>query len=93
MFKPIRDQILVKPNPQSKTTRGGISIPDSVLKETPFTGKVVSVGTGYYSGGERVELEVKVNSNVVWMPYAGRELELDNEKYVLLKESDVLGIL
>lgn len=86
MFRPIRDQILVK-------AEGGLTIRESILRETPVIATVVALGEGYYSGGTFVKLAVEKDAKIMFMPYSGKELELNNDKFVLLRESDILGIL
>jgi len=93
MFRPILDQILVKPNKQNDKTPRGLTIPESVLKETPMTGTVVSIGNGVYHSGFLVPLQVAVNDTVTWMPYCGREITWDNDKLVILRESEIMGVL
>lgn len=93
MFRPILDQILVKPNKQNDKTKGGLTIPESTLRETPMTGTVLSVGNGIYNGGSLVPMQVKVNDVITWMPYCGRSIEWNDEKLVLLRESEIMGVV
>ena len=93
MFRPILDQILVKPNKQVDKTKGGLTIPESVLKETPTTGTIIALGNGVYHSGFLVPLQVKVGDTIIWMPYCGRNIEWDNEKVVILRESEIMGVV
>ncbi len=90
---PIGDRIVVKIEENEERTKSGIVLPDTA-KEKPQKGKVVAVGSGrLLDNGKRVELEVKEGDTVVFSKYAGTELKLDGEKYLILSESDVLAIL
>ena len=90
---PIGDRIVVKLEENEERTKSGIVLPDTA-KEKPQKGKVVAVGSGrLLDNGKRVELEVKEGDTVVFSKYAGTEIKLDGEKYLILSESDVLAIL
>jgi chaperonin GroES len=90
---PIGDRIVVKIEENEERTKSGIVLPDTA-KEKPQKGKVVAVGSGrLLDNGKRVELEVKEGDTVVFSKYAGTEIKLDGEKYLILSESDVLAIL
>ncbi len=90
---PIGDRIVVKLEENEEKTKSGIVLPDTA-KEKPQKGKVVAVGSGrLLDNGKKVELEVKVGDTVVFSKYAGTEIKLDGEKYLILSESDVLAIL
>ena len=90
---PIGDRIVVKIEENEERTKSGIVLPDTA-KEKPQKGKVVAVGSGrLLDNGKKVELEVKEGDTVVFSKYAGTELKLDGEKYLILSESDVLAIL
>ncbi len=91
-FKPLYDRILIDPLKQDEKTAGGIIIPDTA-KEKPVEGKVIAVGEGYRSdNGSITTLKVKVGDNVVYGKWSGTEIKLDNKDYIIIKESDVLGI-
>ncbi|MCL2327473.1 MAG: co-chaperone GroES [Bacteroidetes bacterium] len=86
--KPLAGKVLVKPQEAEQKTASGIFIPDSA-KEKPLTGKVVAVG----KAKKDEEMEVAVGNTVLYGKYAGTELNIDGENYLLLSQSDVLLIL
>ena len=86
--KPLSDRVLVKPNPAEEKTAGGLFIPDTA-KEKPLMGKVIAAGPGT----SEVKMEVKVGDTVMYGKYAGTELEYEGEKYLIMRQSDVLAIL
>lgn len=87
-IKPLADRVLVQAAPAEEKTIGGIIIPDSA-KEKPLKGSVVAVG----NGTKDEEMVVKVNDTVLYGKYAGTEIELDGEKYLIMRQSDILAIL
>ena len=87
-IKPLADRVLVLPAPAEEKTVGGIIIPDSA-KEKPLKGTVVDVG----NGTKDEEMVVKPNDMVLYGKYAGTEIELDGEKYLIMRQSDILAIL
>lgn len=87
-IKPLADRVLIKPAPAEEKTVGGIIIPDSA-KEKPLKGEIVAVG----NGTKDEEMVVKPGDTVLYVKYAGTELELDGEKYLIMRQSDVLAIL
>ncbi len=87
-IKPLADRVLVLPAPAEEKTVGGIIIPDSA-KEKPLKGTVVAVG----NGTKDEEMVVKPNDMVLYGKYAGTEIELDGEKYLIMRQSDILAIL
>lgn len=92
-FRPLHDRIAVQPIQQEEKTRGGIIIPDTA-KEKPIQGKVVAVGRGLKSeDGTIHELEVKVGDTVLYGKWAGTEVKVDNLDLIIMKESDVMGII
>ncbi len=86
--KPLADRVLIKPAPAEEKTIGGIIIPDSA-KEKPLKGEVLAVG----NGTKDEEMVLKVGDHVLYGRYAGTELELDGEKYLIMRQSDVLAII
>ncbi|MCL6611623.1 MAG: co-chaperone GroES [Peptococcaceae bacterium] len=93
MIRPLGDRIVVKPIPQEEKTRGGIFLPETA-KEKPQEGKVVAVGPGrVLDSGDRVKIDVKVDDRVLYSKYAGNEVKIDGEEYVILREMDVLGVV
>jgi chaperonin GroES len=90
--RPLRDRILVKRVEEQEQRVGGIIIPDSA-KEKPQTAKVVAVGKGRVTDkGEVFPLDVKANDYVLIGKYAGTEIKLDGEEYLIIREDDVLGV-
>ena len=87
-IKPLADRVLVLPAPAEEKTIGGIIIPDSA-KEKPLKGKVIAIG----KGTKDEEMVVKPDDTVLYGKYAGTEIELDGEKYLIMKQSDILAIL
>lgn len=87
-IKPLADRVLVSPAAAEEKTIGGIIIPDSA-KEKPLKGKVVAVGLGT----KDEEMILKIGDEVLYGKYAGTELELDGEKYLIMRQSDVLAVL
>jgi chaperonin GroES len=89
--KPLADRVLIKPMPREEVTKGGIVLPDTV-KEKPQDGEVVAVGPGRVDDkGARIPMEVKKGDRVIYAKYAGTEIKIDTEDYIILRESDILG--
>ena len=92
-LKPLGDRVFIKIAAQDEKTAGGIYLPDAA-KEKPQVGEVVSVGPGKRNdSGELVALEVKTGDKVLYSKYAGTEVKLADENYVLLAERDILAIV
>jgi chaperonin GroES len=92
-LKPLDDRIVIKQSEAEEKTAGGIILPDSA-KEKPQIGKVVAVGPGkLLDDGKRAKVSVKNKDEVIYAKYIGSDVEIDGEKYVILRESDVLGIV
>lgn len=92
-LRPLDDRVVIKQSEAEEKTAGGIILPDTA-KEKPQIGKVIAVGPGKtLDNGKRSEMSVKKNDTVIYAKYMGNEIEIDDEKYVILKESDVLGIV
>ena len=92
-FRPLHDRVLVRRTEEDEKTKGGIIIPDTA-KEKPQQGEVVSVGTGSRSeSGEVYPLEVKAGDKVLFGKWSGTEVKLDGEDLLIMKESDILGIV
>ena len=87
-IKPLADRVLVKPAPAEEKTIGGIIIPDTA-KEKPLQGTVLAVG----NGTKDEEMVLKAGDTVLYGKYAGSEVELEGEKYLIMRQSDVLAIL
>jgi len=92
-IKPLGDRVIVSPIEPKEVLKGGIIIPDSA-KEKPMEGKVVAVGPGALSKtGERLPVDVKAGDRVLYGKYAGTEVKIDDEKYLIMHQEDILGIL
>ncbi len=86
--KPLSDRVLILPNPAEEKTAGGLIIPDTA-KERPLAGKVVAVGPGT----QEVKMEVKVGDQVLYGKYAGQEIHVEGEDYLIMKQADILAII
>jgi chaperonin GroES len=92
-FTPLHDRILVRRVEEAETTRGGIIIPDTA-KEKNQEGEVISVGSGRVNDkGEVRPLDVKAGDRILFGKYAGNDIKIDGEDFVIMKEEEVLGIL
>ena len=92
-LKPLADRIVVKPSEAEEKTKSGIYLPDAA-KEKPTLGKVVAVGPGKLDDkGRRMELSVRNGDTVYYGKYSGADVEIDGEKFVIVRESDLLGVL
>ena len=93
MFTPLHDRVLVRRIEGDEKTSGGLIIPETA-KEKPQEGEVVSVGTGARDeDGERIAMDVKAGDKILFGKWSGTEIKLDGEDLLIMKESDVLGIL
>ncbi len=92
-FRPLHDRVLVKRIEAEEKTKGGIIIPDTA-KEKPQEGEVVAVGSGVRNEkGELVALDVKVGDRILFGKWSGTEIKLDGQDLLIMKESDILGVL
>jgi chaperonin GroES len=92
-LRPLQDRVIVKQSEAEEKTASGILLPDTA-KEKPTKGKVISVGPGKHNDkGKHMELGVRVGDIVFYGKYSGTDVEVDGEKFVILRESDILGIL
>ncbi len=92
-FKPLHDRVLVRRIEGEDKTKGGLIIPDSA-KEKPSEGEIVSVGEGARKdSGELIEMAVKAGDRVLFGKWSGTEITLDGEELLIMKESDILGIV
>lgn len=91
-LKPLGDRVVLKVKEQTKTTKSGIILTENE-KEKPVEGVVVAVGTGEVVDGKKVALDVKVGDNVFYSKYAGTEVKLDEEEYLIVRQSDILAII
>jgi chaperonin GroES len=92
-FRPLHDRVVVKRVEQEEKTKGGIIIPDTA-KEKPQEGEVIAVGPGARNeDGEIVPLDVKAGDRVLFGKWSGTEVKIDGEELLIMKESDLLGII
>ena len=89
---PLGDRVVLKQLVAEETTKSGIVLPGSE-KEKPQMAEVVAVGPGGMVDGKEVKMEVKPGDQVVYAKYAGTEIEVDEEKYMIIKQDDILAIL
>ncbi|MCM1517731.1 MAG: co-chaperone GroES [Pseudoflavonifractor sp.] len=87
-IKPLADRVLISPTPAEEVTMAGIIIPDSA-KEKPLKGKVLATG----NGTKDEEMVVKEGDEVLYGKYAGTEIEFEGEKYLIMRQSDILAII
>ena len=91
--RPLEDRVLVKPNEAEDKTKNGIFLPEGA-KEKPMMGKVIATGPGKLSDeGVRAEMTVKKGDIVVYGKYAGTEVDINGEKHMLVRESELLGVV
>ena len=92
-FRPTDDRVLVEPCEAEETTAGGIILPDTA-REKPQRGRIVATGPGkLLDSGKRGELGVKTGDEVFYGKYAGTEIEMGPDKYVVIRENDILAVL
>jgi chaperonin GroES len=92
-FRPLGDRVLVKRVKEEEKTKGGIIIPDTA-KEKPQEGEVVAVGPGARDeDGERIKMDLEVGDRILFGKWSGTEVTVDGEELLIMKESDVMGVL
>ncbi|APW71954.1 MULTISPECIES: co-chaperone GroES [Sphingopyxis] len=92
-FRPLHDRVLVRRIEAEEKTAGGIIIPDTA-KEKPQEGEIVAVGEGARDeDGDRIALDVKAGDRILFGKWSGTEIKVDGEELLIMKESDILGIL
>lgn len=92
-FRPLHDRVLVRRVEQDAKTKGGIIIPDTA-KEKPMEGEIIAVGTGHVNDNGNVRpLDVKKGDKVIFSKWAGTEITIDGEELMVMKESDIIGIV
>ncbi len=90
--QPLADRVLIKPAAKEEVTKSGIVLPDTA-KEKPQEGEIIAAGPGKLDEkGNRVPPEVKVGDKVIYAKYAGTEIKIDGEEYIILRESDILAV-
>jgi chaperonin GroES len=92
-FRPLHDRVVVKRIDAEEKTAGGIIIPDTA-KEKPQTGEVVAVGPGGRDeNGKLIPIDVKAGEKILFGKWSGTEVKIDNVEYLIMKESDIMGVL
>lgn len=92
-LQPVGGNILVKAVAEEKKTESGIVLPDTVSKEKPQRGEVISLGTGRLNeDGDKIPFNVEVGQIVIFKKYGPDEIEIDGEEYLIMEESDILAI-
>ena len=91
-IKPLSDRVLVQPEPAEDKTDSGIIIPDSA-KEKPQEGTVIAAGPGKVENGTKIDMSVQEGDKVLYGKYSGTEITLDGEEYLIMRETDILGIV
>lgn len=94
MLKPLNDHIIVKPATKEEKTSFGIILPESINKEKPEKGEVISIGPGkLLENGTRATMSVKPGDKVIFTKYSPNEIKVDNIEYLVLSESDILAVI
>ncbi len=91
-IQPLSDRVVVQAQDAEEQTASGLYIPDTA-KEKPQRGVVLAVGPGRVENGAKIDLTVKPGDTVLYGKYSGTEVTLDNEDYMIMRESDILGII
>lgn len=92
-LKPLGDRVVVRPTEQEQTTASGLVLPETA-KEKPQQGLVIAAGPGRRDDdGKRIAMDVAVGDSVLYAKYAGTEIKINNEKLLILKETDILAIV
>jgi chaperonin GroES len=92
-IRPLHDRVIVQRLEEEERTKGGIIIPDTA-KEKPQEGKVIAVGPGkILENGTKIPLDVKVGDRVLFGKYAGTEIKIEGEEYLMMREDDILGVV
>jgi chaperonin GroES len=92
-LKPLGDRVIVKPKAPEEKTKGGIILPDTA-QEKPMEGEIVAVGVGRVADdGKKINMELKVGDKVLYGKYSGTEVKINDEEYLIMRESDVYAII
>ena len=92
MLQPLADRVVVRPQEAEEKTAGGLFIPDTA-KEKPQRGTVLAVGPGKVENGTKIDMTVKEGDTVLYGKYAGTEIQLDGDDVMIMRESDILGVV
>lgn len=90
-LKPLFDRVVIQPNEEENLSKFGIVLPET-SQERPQTGEVVAVGDGESIDLDRKEMKLKIGDKVVFNKFAGTELKIDNKKYIILRQIDIIGV-
>ena len=90
--KPLGDRVVIKNMEAEETTKGGIIL-TAAAKEKPLMAEVIAVGPGGVVDGKEVQMQVKVGEKVIYSKYAGTEVKMDGEEFIIVKQSDILAIV
>jgi chaperonin GroES len=92
-LKPLGDRVIVKPKAPEEKTKGGIILPDTA-QEKPMEGEIIAVGPGRIDdAGKKISMELKVGDKVLYGKYSGTEVKVNDEDYLIMRESDVYAII
>jgi chaperonin GroES len=91
-IKPLGDRVVIKVMENEETTKSGIVLPGTA-KEKPMQGEILAVGSGEIVDGKKVPLEVKVGEKVIYSKYAGTEVKMDGNEFLIVRQSDILAIV
>jgi chaperonin GroES len=90
---PLGDRVIVKPKAPEEKTKGGIILPDTA-QEKPMEGEIIAVGNGKTDDtGKKVAMELKVGDKVLYGKYSGTEVKIDDDEYLIMRESDVYAVI
>lgn len=93
-LKPLNDKVIIKPIQEDEVTKAGIVLPETAEKERPEKGEVIAVGPGkLLENGSRAPMSVKVGDKVIFKKYSPDEIKIDKEEYLVIDESDIIGII
>jgi len=93
-LKPLSDKVIIKPIEENETTKFGIVLPETVEKEKKERGKIIAIGPGkLLENGQRAQMSVKVGDVIIFKKYAADDLEIDKEKFLVVGEEDIIGII
>jgi len=91
-IKPLGDRVVLRVIENEETTKSGIVLPGTA-KEKPMQGEVLAVGSGEMVDGKKIPLELKVGDRVIYSKYAGTEVKMDGNEYLIVRQSDVLAVI
>ncbi|MFZ5354331.1 MAG: co-chaperone GroES [Bacillota bacterium] len=91
-IKPLGDRVILRVIESEETTKSGIVLPGTA-KEKPMQGEILAVGSGEMIEGKKVPLEVKVGDRVIYSKYAGTEIKMDGNEYLIVRQSDILAVI